>query len=144
MKVFLDTNVLVAACVQEHEHHTRALPLVQAVHSGVHQGLVSGHGILEVYAILTRLPRSPRTTLAQADQLVQENIVKHFGIIALGPREYGALSSKLARGGIGGGQSYDALHLECAEKGGADQIFTFNVRHFAALAPHLSAQIVAP
>lgn len=141
--MFLDTNVLVAACVQEHEHHTRALPLVQSVHSRIHQGFVSGHGILEVYAILTRLPRSPRITPAQADELVQENIVKHFTIAALTPREYAVLSSKLARNGISGGQAYDALHLECAEKSGADQIFTFNVRHFADLAPRLQTRIVA-
>lgn len=41
MKVSLDTNVLVAACVAEHEHHARALPLLQSIHQGDHQGFVS-------------------------------------------------------------------------------------------------------
>jgi len=41
MKVFLDTNVLVAACIADHEHHARAIPLIQAVHDGKLEGFVS-------------------------------------------------------------------------------------------------------
>jgi hypothetical protein len=75
---------------------------------------------------------------------VDENVVNHFSIIALTAREYGALITELARTGIVGGQTYDALHLKCAEKSGAENILTFNVRHFVGLAPHLSSRIAAP
>ena len=144
MKVFLDTNVLVAACVAEHEHHARSLPLVQSIHKGEKAGFVSAHTVLEVYAILTRLPRSPRILPVQGVSLVQENILKHFSIVALTGKEYGELVSELGRHSIGGGQVYDALHLRCAEKSGADQILTLNARHFASLAPHLASKIAAP
>ncbi|HZO85251.1 MAG TPA: PIN domain-containing protein [Verrucomicrobiae bacterium] len=144
MTLFLDTNVVIAACVEEHEHHTRALPLLQSVHTGVNDGCVSGHGILEVYAILTRLPRAPRILPGQAAALVEENILKHFATITLTAKEYGELTSKLGRNGVLGGQAYDVLHLECAEKSDADRIYTFNVRHFASLAPHLTGRIAAP
>lgn len=144
MKVFRDTNLLVAACVAEHEHHAQALPLVQAIHKRDKQGFVSAHTLLEVYAILTRLPRSPRILPAQAATLVQENIVKYFSIVALTGKEYRQLVSELARSGILGGQVYDALHLQCAQKSRADQILTFNVRHFARLAPYLSPKLAAP
>ena len=144
MTVFLDTNVIVAACVAEHEHHSRALPWVQSVHSKDSQGFVSAHGIIEVYAILTRLPRSPRILPSQAATLIDENIVHHFSVVALTSREYGEMVLKAGRSGIVGGQSYDALHLQCAEKSGADRIFTFNVRHFTNLAPHLAPRIAAP
>jgi predicted nucleic acid-binding protein len=144
MKIFLDTNVLVAACVEEHEHHARALPLVQSVHEGKAEGVVSAHGVLESYAILTRLPRSPRITPLQAAQLVEENIVGHFRVVALTAREYGELAHRMGRENIVGGKAYDALHLECASKSGAERIYTFNVRHFMELGGSLFATIVAP
>jgi len=36
------------------------------------------------------------------------------------------------------------LHLRCAEKCGADRIYTFNVRDFAQLAGQLTSRITAP
>lgn len=144
MKWFLDTNVLVAACVAEHEHHARALSVVKSIHEGKTQGFVSAHSLLETYSILTRLPRFPRISPGQATTLIQENIVNHFTTVALTAKEYGELVAQLGRNSIVGGQAYDVLHLECAEKCGAEQIYTFNVRHFAGLAPHLSEKIVAP
>ena len=71
-------------------------------------------------------------------------VVAAFSIVALTSKEYAELVLELGRKGILGGQAYDALHLQCAEKSGADQILTFNVRHFAGLAPHLAGRIVAP
>jgi len=144
MKWFLDTNVLVTACVAEHEHHTRALPLVESVQLGKARGFVSGHGLIEIYAILTRLPRTPRISPEQASRLVQENFVNHFTVITLSPREYGQLVVQLGTERVFGGQAYDALHLKCAKKCGAEKIFTFNVRHFVGLAANLSNRIVAP
>jgi hypothetical protein len=117
---------------------------MQSVHAGDHDGFVSAHSILESYAILTRLPRSPRLTPAQAATLLQENVVKHFTVIGLTPKEYGELVERLGRNATVGGQAYDALHLACGEKSGADQIFTFNTRHFVGIAPHLAERIVAP
>jgi predicted nucleic acid-binding protein len=39
---------------------------------------------------------------------------------------------------------YDALLLACARKANADRIYTWNLRHFRALAPDLAERIVAP
>jgi predicted nucleic acid-binding protein len=144
VKVFLDTNVLVAACVEEHEHHARALLLVESVHQGKAEGVVSAHSLLETYAILTRLPRSPRITPMQAAALVEENIINHFEVVALNAREYSRLTSRLGQESVVGGKAYDALHLECASKSGAETIYTFNVRHFRDLGTHLTATIAAP
>jgi len=144
MKDFLDTNVLVAACVADHEHHARALPLVQAVHEGRAEGFVSGHSLLETHAILTRLPRVPRISSMQASMLITDNIVKYFSVVALTGREYGELSLKLGTDNIVGGKAYDVLHLACAGKCGADRIYTFNVREFTQLAGPLAGKITAP
>jgi len=95
MKEFLDTNVLVAACVADHEHHARALPLVQAVHEGKSEGFISAHSLLETHATLTRLPRVPRISPLQAAALIADNIVKHFSVVALTGKEYSDLCVKL-------------------------------------------------
>jgi len=144
MKDFLDTNVVVAACVLDHEHHARALPIVQKIHDGEAEGFLSAHSILETHAILTRLPRAPRISALQASTLIADNITKHFTIVALTGREYGELSLKLGQNNIVGGRVYDALHLACAEKCGADRIFTFNIRDFTQLAGPLAPKITAP
>jgi predicted nucleic acid-binding protein len=144
MKLFLDTNVLVASFVTEHEHHARALPLVQAVHDGKAEGFVSAHTLLETHATLTRLPRTPRITAAQSARLIADNVTKHFTVVAFTAREYGDLIVKLGQNNIIGGRVYDFLHLGCAEKSGAERIYTFNVSHFQELGPHLADKITAP
>jgi predicted nucleic acid-binding protein len=144
MKNFLDTNVLIAACVVDHEHHTRALPVVQAVHEGHAEGFVSAHSLLEMHATLTRLPRVPRISSMQASTLIADNVVKHFSIVALTGKEYSELTLKLGQENIVGGKAYDVLHLACAEKCGADRIYTFNVRDFMPLAGVLAGKIAAP
>jgi predicted nucleic acid-binding protein len=144
MKEFLDTNVLVAACVAGHEHHARALPVVQKVHDGGAEGFVSAHSLLEAHAILTRLPRAPRISPLQASALIAENIVKHFSIVALTGGEYSDLSLRLGENNTAGGRAHDLLHLACAEKCGADRFHTFNVRDFAQIAGPLAGKITAP
>ena len=84
----------------------------------------------------------PRTV--QAFALVEENILNHFTVMALTAKDYGALVKNLAIRGVVGGQGYDALHLECARRSGAERIYTFNLRHFAALAQDGTAKILAP
>ena len=60
MKAYLDTNVLVAAFIQEHEHHLQSFDLVKAVNDGTIVGCISTHGLAELYSVLTRAPFSPR------------------------------------------------------------------------------------
>jgi predicted nucleic acid-binding protein len=144
MKVFLDTNVLVAACVDDHEHHARALPVVQMIHDGSAEGFVSAHSLLETHAILTRLPRVPRISSLQASTLIGDNIVKFFSVVALTGKEYSDLSLKLGQKNVIGGRAYDVLHLTCAEKCGADRIHPFNIRDFAPPAGPLAGRIAAP
>lgn len=144
MNYFLDTNVLVAACLTDHEHHARSVPIVQMVHDGRANGFVSGHSLLEAHSILTRLPRAPRISPVQTATLISVNFLQHFAVTTLTGKEYGDLCQKLGREGIIGGRSYDLLHLACAEKCQADRIFTFNVTHFSDLAPHLRNKIAAP
>lgn len=145
MKVFVDTNVLVAASVEDHVHHNRAAPIIEAIHRAKYEGFTSGHAVLELYSVLTRLPRNPRILPSQAMLIIQENVLKEVTLVALTGKEYGELVLQLAANSHGGGQAYDALHLACARKCDAERIYTFNAAHFERLAPDdLRRRIVAP
>ena len=56
MKVFCDTNVLVAAFLQGHPYHSSARPVIERVKARADQGFVAAHSVAEAYAVLTRLP----------------------------------------------------------------------------------------
>lgn len=60
MNAHLDTDVLVAAFLQEHRHHVQSFDLIKAVKDGAMRGCVSTHGLAEFYSILTRASFSPR------------------------------------------------------------------------------------
>jgi hypothetical protein len=120
------------------------LPVVQSIHQGNPEGFVSAHSLLETHATLTRLPRVPRISSLQASALIGDNIVKYFSVVALTGKEYSELSLKLGQDNVVGAKAYDLLHLTCAEKCGADRIYTFNVRDFMQLAGQLAGKVTAP
>ena len=145
MKVFLDTNVLVAAVCGGHTQHPRAFPLLERVQSGKDEGFISAHSLAEMYAVLTRLPAPYRHTPEQALLSLEENILKYFKATALTAGEYAALIRESALGGLQGGVVYDALVLKSAAKSGVERIFTFNLKHFQAVAPKgIGSLIVSP
>lgn len=145
MKVFCDTNVLVAAFLQGHSHHAVARPVIERVKNGQDQGCIAGHSLAEVYAVLTRLPGGNQVAPSVAWQLIEENLLKDFIIIHLASQEYAKTLATSAANGVEGGRTYDALILAAAAKSGAERIYTTNVRHFQALADaDLRMRITAP
>ena len=145
MKVFCDTNVLVAAFLQSHPQHHAARPVVERVKAGKDQGFIAAHSLAEAYAVLTRLPGADQVAPTVAWQLIGENVLKGFTVVSLTAREYADTLEKAARAGVEGGRTYDALLLAAAAKSGADRIYTLNTRHFRALAEdQLRSLIVSP
>ena len=144
MNILFDTSVLVAAAVKSHEHHGAAIAAVERLSSGTDEGSVGTHSLAEVYAVLTRLPISPRIQPGEAAKIVEENIEKLLKPVGLTPSEYLSVIRNAAELGVSGGAIYDLLLLACAEKAGAERIYTFNVQEFRKLAPQLAARIMAP
>jgi predicted nucleic acid-binding protein len=143
MKIFCDTNVLIAAFRSSHPHHNAARPVLEKIIQGKDEGYVAAHTLAEVYAVLTRMP-SPLTP-SVAWQLIEENVMSHFQITTLTANEYADVLEAASKSGIEGGKTYDALLLKAAEKSGATRILTFNVAHFQSIAPaHLTSKITAP
>lgn len=145
MRVFCDTSVLVAACLGEHPHHERAWRTLVRVKEGADEGAVAGHSLAETYSVLTRLPGASRVPGALVWELLARNVVLPFTVVTLSGKEYVKCLKQLALQGIEGGRVYDGLILAAAEKAGAQQIYTFNVSHFQALAPPLLRErVTAP
>jgi len=77
--------------------------------------------------------------------IIQENVFKHFTLIALTGKEYSELVLNIAADSHVGGRAYDALHLACARKCDAERVYTFNASHFHVLADEdFKLRIVAP
>ena len=134
MKIFLDTNVLVAAVCGGHTHHKRAFPLLERVQEKEDEGFVSAHSLAEMYAILTKLPVPFRHTAEQALLSIEENVLKYFHVGVLTATDYAAILRESAVTGIEGGMIYDALMLKSACKADVQRVFTFNLKHFHSIA----------
>ena len=144
MKVFFDTNVIVAASERTHPHYSRASPALERLTIGKDEGYISVHSIAETYAVLTRLPVQPRIHPAEALRIITENLLPHFETVPIGKKDYVEAIKLVGNGGWAGGKIYDALLVGCASRCEADRIYTFNLSDFRLLAPNLEDKICAP
>jgi|SRR5579859_3259628 len=103
MRVYFDTAVLVAASVAGHPHHSQSALALESAMKKRFAGHVSGHGLSEVYAVLTRTPFSPAIYPAEAWKLVQANILPYFEIVTITPQMYRETIRKCAENGWGEG-----------------------------------------
>jgi predicted nucleic acid-binding protein len=127
MKILFDTSVLVAAIVEPHPMHSRALPWLQRAKAGEFDFVVASHTLAELYAVLTTLPVKPRMLPATAWRLIHENVVKHMADL-----------------GLSGGIVYDALIARAAQKSGVERLLTFNADDFTRLWPDGEAILFVP
>src|SRR5580693_7156059 len=133
MKIFCDTNILVAAFLANHPQHAAARPVLERVKAGTDVGFVAAHSLAESYAVLTRLPGASQVSPSVTWQLISENIIKNFQLVPLSPREYARTIEEASSSDVRGGKIYDALLLAAAAKSGAERIYTFNVAHFQSI-----------
>jgi predicted nucleic acid-binding protein len=102
VKVLLDTSVLIAAFVEAHPNHLRALPWLRRVRNGRDVGIVAAHSIAEAYSVLTTLPHRPRITPSIAERVIGENLLSKLQISALSGRDYATVVGRLAKAGLSG------------------------------------------
>jgi len=135
MKTLFDTSVLVAAIVEPHPMHTRALPWLQRAKAGEIDFLVAGHTLAELYAVLTTLPLKPRVSPLTAWRLVHDNVETSAKIVSLSPSDYKDTVKHISELGLTGGIIYDALIVKAAQKSGVERLITFNADDFIRLWP---------
>jgi predicted nucleic acid-binding protein len=135
MRTLFDTSVLVAAIVEPHPMHTRALPWLQRAKAGEIDFLVASHTLAELYAVLTTLPLKPRVLPLTAWRLVHDNVETSAKIISLSPSDYKDAIKYISELGLTGGIIYDALIVKAAQKSGVERLLTFNADDFVRLWP---------
>ena len=121
---------MVAAVCSWHEHHRAAVASIERRFERGDRLAVAAHALVETYAVLTRLPAPHRLAPADAWTLIEANFVDQAEVIALTSGDLVAMLRGLAKGGIGGGRTYDAVIAGSAVQARADVLLTFNARHF--------------
>jgi predicted nucleic acid-binding protein len=99
--------------------------------------------LAEAYSTFTRYPGKERMS-AEAASLVVQEIEHRMTLIWLDAEEYCAAIRRMAQLGIVGGAVYDGLVAACALKAGADQLYTWNVRHFDLLGAEIQKRVTTP
>lgn len=139
--IFLDTSVLVAIAQVTHSHHWPSLELWNGL--GRRKTAVSTHTLAETYATLTSVTPSLRLTL-QAALLTIDAFLIRLTPVSLSLEESMEALKRTAALGHMSGLFDGTLHLACARKVDAQQIFTWNARNFRSLAPDLASRIITP
>jgi predicted nucleic acid-binding protein len=138
----LDTSCLIAAVCGWHERHRVAAAEIERRLARGERLSVAAHALSEAYAVLTRLPAPHRLAPADAWELLQANFTDGVLVVALSARQQVALLRRLAKAGVSGGHTYDAVIAVCAVQAGARALLTFNARHFEPAPKELA--IVVP
>ena len=138
----LDTSCIIAAMCSWHEQHRVAAAEIERRVARGERLSVAAHALTEAYAVLTRLPSPHRLAPSDAWELLRVNFTGDVSIVSLSSTQQLGVLRSLARAGIGGGRTYDAVIAECAVRAGATALLTFNPWHFEP-APH-DITIVVP
>lgn len=145
MRRLFDTSALVAALVAAHPAHARAVRCFERTLAGRDEPLVSTHSLAELFAVLTRMPTSPRIGPDLARRLIRENFeTGAVRLVALEVSDYAAVLDRMTASGIIGGVIYDALIVQAAIKAKAEEIVTLNEADFGRLCEGSAVKIVAP
>lgn len=144
MKAMLDSSVLIAAMLPDHIHHLVAVPWLSTAKAGIFQFAVAGHSLVEVYSVLTRMPRTPKITSSEAWEMLRDNVISVAQIISLQDQDYPALLSELASLAVTGGAVYDGIIAKAAELAQVDQLVTLNDQDFQRVWPAGIGRIVSP
>ena len=144
MRVFCDTNVLVAAALEGHVHHNSAKTVLERISHRDDIGYISAHSLAETFSVLSRMPTTPKLTPQNALAIIEKNVRRHFPLVTLAAGDYSDAIGALAAKGLGDGRVYDLLHIIAARKQELDRIYTFNDREWKSLAPDLEQIIASP
>ena len=138
--ILVDTSILVASSVLGHPRFTECSALLDRFTGQI---CCSTHSLAETYSVLTRAPRPMRLSGSEAFQVV-EDLQRLLEVVSLTEEEYIQTLRRVADLGLTGGVVYDALHMACARKQQAVQVYTLNTSDFKRVAPDLAGIVLEP
>jgi predicted nucleic acid-binding protein len=131
VREFFDTSVLVAAFWRAHVHHEASINRLAAANR--ERSACGVHSLAELYATMSALPVKPIIPPEQV-LLFIEDIQARLSLVSLDESEYAETIRSAGEQAVTGGRIYDALLLRCAAKFHAEAIYTWNLKHFRAIA----------
>lgn len=135
--VFLDTSILLGGLIELGPVSAAAQSILAAVAAGrLKRARTAWHCCLEFYAVSTRLPEELRLSPADAQRLVDEEILGRLQVHQLPATAQKGFFQAVAHERIVGGRMYDAHIAEVARSAGASVVATENRRHFTGLLRH--------
>ncbi|MEO0987962.1 MAG: PIN domain-containing protein [Cyanobacteria bacterium J06639_14] len=139
--VLFDTSSLVATFLEDHPLHVASINWFQATLNDELKGYVSTHTLAELYAVLTRMPRQPRLSPLEVEQLMCN--LTSFEKVALSHSDYVKVIGRLVKLNLTGGVIYDALIAQAALVAEVETLLTANSKDFLRLGEDVAA-IVQP
>ncbi len=124
--------------------HEWSLNWLKRVHHREIEAVVSAHSLLELYAVLTRLPLRPPIPASIAWEMVQRNLQGKVEVRALTAGEYWHLLPEISQSGAVGGRSYDWLVGYAGTLAQVEAIVTLNPRHFTEMGKRWNLSILTP
>lgn len=134
---------MVPAVCSWHEHHDAASGEIDRRLLRGERMHVAGPGLVEAYAVLTRLPPPYRVAPSDALALLEASFMTPARTVTLDARAYLRLLRGAPSEGIAGGRAYDGVIAACARAAGASALLTFNDRHFLPFAGQ-GLEVVVP
>lgn len=132
---------MIAAVCSWHEHHEPAAREIERRLASRAKMIVAAPALVEAYAVLTRLPSPHRLSPATALTLLENNFLKLGAVVALNAKSYESLLRRAPERNVAGGRTYDAVIGECAQRGRASTVLTFNAGDFTALGQDLDVVV---
>lgn len=144
MKLMLDSSVIIPAMLARHPRHAVTEPCLARALQAENEFLVAAHSLAEIYAVVTGLPARFRISPLEAWHLLDHNLIGPSTVVELGQADYVATLENLARLGLRGGITYDALIARAAQSAGVDVFLTLNPDDFLRVWPHGADTIRVP
>ena len=126
----VDSNVMIAAVCSWHVAHAAAAAAITLRLRRGEALAVPAHALTEAYSVLTRLLAPSRLSPADAWALLRANFVEGAEVVALPSVAHTRVLAALAKDGVAGGRTYDALVAACARQAKAATLLTLNPRDF--------------
>jgi predicted nucleic acid-binding protein len=130
--ILLDTNVLVAAVVPQHDHHEPSAAILLRTR----EMAVAAHSLAEFVNTMTRNRHYAWSGDAVDFQIAQ--FEKRIEVLALRSGQYASALREFALAGHRGPIVYDYLIGSHAMLNGIDRIISWNIRHMQPLFPTLT------
>lgn len=142
IEALLDSNVPVAALVEEHVHHAPSLGVLSAKNNEW-QFAIAAHSYAEAYSTLTRRGDRARFQLTPDEAwMALESVRAVTALVGLTAQQTVEAIRAYALGAGIGARLYDRLIGETAAVHRIPELVTWNVGHMRGLFPHLS--VVTP